>query len=65
MKVIESQIDPVFIARSMEKVELRIGEPKPGESRYALLTPLQAKVLAYALLAEAERVSASPIPPAE
>jgi hypothetical protein len=64
VKIIDSQIDPVFVARVIEKVELRIGEPKPGESRYALLTPLEAKVLAYALLAEAERVASSPIPPA-
>ena len=65
MKVVESNIDPVFVRRALDRIELRIGEPKPGETRVALLSPTDAKILAYALLAEAERVIASPIPPAE
>ena len=65
MKVICDPNDPVFVDQVLEKIELRIGESKPGESRYALLTPVDAKVLAYTLLAEAERVADSRIPPAQ
>ena len=65
MKVIDHPNDPVFVGQVLEKVELRIGESKPGESRYVWLTPVDAKVLAYTLLAQAERVADSPIPPAQ
>ena len=65
MKVVDRAHYPVFVSQLLEKVELRIGESDPGKSRYALLTPVEVKVLAYALLAEAERVANSPIQPAQ
>ena len=65
MKVVDRPNDPVFVEQHLENVALRIGESKPGESRYALLTPVDAKLLAYALLAEAERVANSPVPPGQ
>ena len=65
MKVVDQPNDPVFVSQLLEKVELKIGESDPGKSRYALLTPVEVKVLAYALLAEAERVANSPVPPAQ
>ena len=65
MKVVDLPHDPVFVSQLFEKVELKIGESDPGKSRYALLTPVEAKVLAYALLAEAERAANSPIPAAQ
>lgn len=55
--VIERVIDPVFVElRTGKKLELRIGESKRGESRYALLTASEARIVAYALLSAAERV---------
>ena len=60
MKIVESSIDPVYLKQLFEKVALPIGDGHG--SRHAHLTPLDAKMLAYALLAEAERVGASPIP---
>ena len=40
-----------------KRLWLRIGGEGPGEGRFATLTILQAKMLAYALLTEAERSS--------
>lgn len=57
MKVIDHATDPVFVEDSHpDKISLRIGEPKPGETRYALLSTGQARIVAYALLGAAERV---------
>jgi hypothetical protein len=57
MKVIEHARDPVFVdATSGRVIELRIGEPRVGETRYALLSPNEAAVVAYALLTAAERI---------
>jgi len=54
--VIERPFDPVIVGMSFsrDKVHLRIGEPKPGETRVALLGPDEARCLAYALLLLAE-----------
>lgn len=56
-KVIERLQDPIFVYASNwgNKVRLRIGEPRRGETRYALLSPAEARLVAYALLSEAER----------
>ena len=56
MWITESGSDPVGIslAYSRDKIELRIGKEKPGETRYALLTPVEARKVAYALLSVAE-----------
>ncbi len=47
--------DPVFVTdyhgeRGVERVEIRIGERRQGESRYADMTPWQARRLAVALI---------------
>ena len=58
--VVDHGVDPVFVEDSPSShtyVVLRIGEPKPGQSRIAHLVPSKAKLVAYALLAAAERVS--------
>ena len=55
--------DPVSVSRAHsgkdeeKRLQLRIGGVGPGEGRLATLTILQAKILAYALLTEAERAS--------
>ena len=56
--VIERPVDPVSVSLSFsgDRVQLRIGEPKPGETRVALLSPQEARRLAYALLMLAEQV---------
>jgi hypothetical protein len=56
-KIIEHPTDPVFVSPSTGgiKVQLRIGEPRRGESRIAELTTGQARMVAYALLYEAAR----------
>lgn len=59
MKVREHASDPVFVSHWLvtetpRKIELRIGEEKPGETRYAVLTPREAQKVAIALLMLAE-----------
>jgi len=55
-QVTEGDIDPVFVEPLRSgKVELRIGESRRGKSRFALLTPSYARLVAYALLSAAER----------
>ena len=49
--------NPVLVVDKSKSVELRIGDPKPGESRIALLSPSQARLAAYALLAAAEEAT--------
>ncbi len=48
--------DPVAVRQSHRpgKVELRIGRERPGQTRYARLSPSEARRVAYALLAAAE-----------
>ncbi len=51
--------DPVFVGpcalvERPRRIELRIGESRRGESRYAMLSPREAQQIALALLAEAE-----------
>ena len=58
-QVTEGDIDPVFVEPLKSKVELRIGESKRGKSRFALLTPAYARLVAYALLSAAERADSS------
>jgi hypothetical protein len=55
MKIIDNGHDSVFIGPGDNKVELRIGEAKRGQSRLTYLSVTDAKILAYALLAQAER----------
>ncbi len=48
--------DPIFVRPSGKThVMLRIGGEGPGEGRYAVLTAREAKLLAYELLATAEK----------
>ena len=54
MRIVDKPRDPVIVTGSGERVELRIGEPKAGETRYALLAPKEARAVAYALLWAAE-----------
>ena len=56
-KITESLNDPVFVGAGMPFVgiELRIGESKPGTSRFVYLSPTDARLVAYALLAEAAK----------
>ena len=53
--------DPIFIGLSGEPrhLLLRIGAGEQGKSRSACLSISQARVVAYTLLAEAERIGAS------
>jgi hypothetical protein len=65
MKVREHGSDPVFVkewlvSETPKKVELRIGEEKAGETRYAVLTPREAQQVAIALLIQAEASLAGP-----
>ena len=55
MKIIDNGRDSVFIGPRADKIELRIGESKRGQSGVSYLAPADAKILAYALLAEVER----------
>lgn len=62
-QVTEGVIDPVFVAHlKSKKVELRIGESKRGRSRFAFLTPAEARIVAYALLTAAEWASPASLP---
>ncbi len=64
MKVIDSRPDPVFVKAgpAIRTVELRIGEAQRGtergETRHASLSPQEARLVAYALLFEAEEAEA-------
>jgi hypothetical protein len=60
MKVADGTLDPVFVDEKglYGRVELRIGEPKPGETRTSNLSPREARLVAYALLAASERAEA-------
>jgi hypothetical protein len=53
--------DPVFVTQmeTPDRIELRLGEPKPGTTRIAFLTAKQARQVAIALLQVAEAVDAS------
>ena len=61
MQVREHKSDPIFVegvgAEDSRRVLLRIGKAKRGESRYAVLTSKEARLLAFALMAEAERAA--------
>jgi len=50
--------DIVSICVINGRVELRIGRPMPGRTRFALLLPHQARTVACALIAEAAAVEA-------
>lgn len=55
-QVTEGDIGPVFVEPLKSGgVELRIGESRRGRSRFALLSPAYARLVAYALLSAAER----------
>lgn len=59
-QVTEGDIDPVFVEPlNAGRVELRIGESRRGRSRFAVLSPAYARLVAYALLSAAERVDSS------
>lgn len=45
--------DPVFVDRKGQKIEMRIGHPRVGETRYAMLTAAEALAVAGALIDEA------------
>jgi hypothetical protein len=50
--------DPVSLSRYKDKIELRIGPRKRGETRTAWISASDARILAYALLRVAEEASA-------
>jgi hypothetical protein len=58
MKVTENVKEPVFVAGSKggRRVVLRIGHPRRGETRIAVLELSETRRLTYALLSEAERM---------
>ena len=60
MQITDSSIDPVFVRHGVGagKVELRIGKERPGQTRYARLSPREARKVAYALLAASEDAEA-------
>jgi hypothetical protein len=60
-QIMDSKSDPVFVGSGMPFVgiELRIGESKPGQSRFAYLSPKDARLIAYALLTEATKAEGS------
>ena len=55
--VIRKSNDPVYVRRKVELIELRIGDEGPANTRYVLLTPSEARLIGYALLADAERIA--------
>ncbi len=59
-KVYDHPNDPVFIGESNigKHLILQIGASRRGECRYVMLRPRYARVVAYMLLAEAERKDA-------
>jgi len=58
MKIIDRAFDPIFVvAHDADRIELRIGESKPGESRIAMLSTREARLLAFSLLGEVEKAA--------
>ena len=57
-------VDPIFVEPKLDakKVELRIGEARPGETRTAYLTASETRTLAYRLLSAAEDLDAADAP---
>jgi hypothetical protein len=53
-------VDPIFVETSSDpkRAILRIGEARPGESRYAILDPSELRSLAIMLLTAAEDIDA-------
>ena len=52
------EMDPIEITGGASQLTLRIGGHGQGEGREARLSPSQAQLVAYALLAEATRLTA-------
>jgi hypothetical protein len=59
MKVTDSPFDAVFVVPGKGQIELRIGVSEPGKSRFAVLKPREARLVAYALLSGAEQAEAA------
>ena len=60
--VIERPVDPMFLRTTYpgsQKIQLRIGEPRPGETRVVVLSPREARRLAYGLLLLCEETEGS------
>lgn len=57
MKIIDNPNNPIFVspALSPRKLLIYIGERKRGKTRIAAITTKEARVLAHALLSEAEK----------
>ena len=55
-EVFNSNSDRVTVRKLNSTIELRIGEPKAGQTRYVRLTPHQARSVGSALIAEADKV---------
>jgi hypothetical protein len=55
--IVQAHNDPIYVRPSGGWVELRIGAPSPGETRYALLTPAQARKIAIELIQIAEQAT--------
>lgn len=55
--IVKHARDPVYVVARYRSVELRIGYPSPGETRYAYVSIREARRIAYALLAAAEDVA--------
>jgi hypothetical protein len=58
MKIIDHGDDWVFVEPSSmkDRLKLRIAPPTAGKTRWASLRPTEARIIAYALLAGAERL---------
>ena len=54
--VIRRSNDPVYVRRKVELIELRIGD-EGQDTRYVLLRPSEARLIGYALLTDAERIT--------
>ena len=61
-EVTRKAADPVYVTVSYSSVKLRIGEKTRGRTRYSTLSPPDARLVAYALLAKAEEVEAKSKP---
>ena len=58
MQITKDARDPVFVGSArgyVGRIELRIGPPKSGQTRYVELTQRDARMVGQAILLEAER----------
>ena len=58
IRITGENLDPVFVdpREEFRNIELRIGEPRVGETRTSILQLEEARLLAYTLLSAAQRI---------